>query len=74
MLISVRIPTRKLTVKAKVSDTVWKLKVKIEEETGISAYCQQLKLPGELWPLSDYSQILSDQSTVHLETKLCGKN
>ena len=63
-------------MKAKASDAIWTLKVRIEEETGISAYYQQLKLPGELRPLSKYSEILSenDQLTVHLETKLCGKN
>ena len=75
-LVSVRILNKKLTVKAKAYDSIWDLKVKIEEETGISAYCQQLKLPGELQPLSDNSQILrdNDQLTVYLETKLCGKD
>ena len=72
VLVSVRTPNKKLTVKAKASYSIWDLKLNIEEETGISAYCQQLKLPGELQPLSDHSQILSDsdQLTVHLETKL----
>ena len=76
VLVSVRIPNRKLTVKAKVSDSILRLKERIEKETGISAYYQHLKLPGEQQQLDDDSKILrdSDQLTVHLETKLRGKD
>ena len=74
MLVFVKTSTKKVTVRAKPSDTIWSLKAKVEEETGISAYCQQLKLPGEPLPLSDDSCILSNspQVTLHLETKLWG--
>ena len=61
-------------MRVKRSYTIWNIKAKIEEETGISAYCQQLNLPGEPLPLPDDSRILSDgtQVTLHLETKLWG--
>ena len=62
-------------MRAKPSDTIWNVKAKVEKETGISAYCQQLKLAGEPLPLPDDSCILSDktQLNIDLETaKLCG--
>ena len=74
VLVIVKISTKKLTVKAKQSYSLWELKAEIEEETGISAYCQQLTLAGEPLPLPDNSRILSNstQVTLHLETKLWG--
>ena len=74
VLVFVKTSTKKVTVRAKQSYSIWSLKENVEEETGISAYCQQLKLPGELLPLSDGSRILSNstQVTLHLETKLWG--
>ena len=56
---------------AKPSDTIKDIKAKIEDETGISYYYQQLRLAEK--PLED-SYILSSgtQLTLDLETKLCG--
>ena len=65
--------TRRLTLKAKSSDTIGDVKEKIQNETGISSHYQQLRLAGK--PLDD-SYTLSHHSrlTLHLETKLSGKN
>lgn len=75
VLVFVNISTKKLTVRAKPSDTIWNVKAKVEEETGISAYCQQLKLAGEPLPLPDDSAILSNNVQLNLDleiAKLCG--
>jgi len=73
ILIHVNIPTGTLTLIAKPSDTIRDIKAKIEDETGISYYYQQLKLAGKL--LED-SYILSTsvQLTLSLKTILCGEN
>ena len=69
----VKTPTKRLMLRAKPTDTVWDIKGKIEYETGISVYNQQLKLEGQPLPLLD-SYILpsSTQLTLNLETKLSG--
>ena len=72
-IILVNTPSRRLTLKAKPSDTIWDIKRKLEYETGISVYSQELKLEGQPLPLLD-SYILpsSIQLTLDLETKLPG--
>ena len=72
-IILVNTPSRRLTLKAKPSDTIWDIKRKLEYETGISVYSQELKLEGQSLPLLD-SNILpsSVQLTLDLETKLSG--
>ena len=65
--------SRKLTVTAKPSDTIWDIKTKIEVKTGISVYNQELKIAGKTLPLLD-SYLLSTrtQLTLDLENKICG--
>ena len=71
VLVIVNTSTRRLTLRAKPSDTIWDIKAKIEDETGISVYDQQLKLAGKPLPLLD-SYVLSTSAhwTFDLETKL----
>ena len=73
VLIFINMPGRRLTLKAKPSDTMWDIKTKIEVETGISVYNQELKVAGNTLPLLD-SYLLSTrtQLTLDLENKLCG--
>ena len=72
-MVFVNTPSRRLTLKAKPSDTIWDIKRKLEYESGISVYNQELKLEGQPLPLLD-SYILpsSAQLTLDLETKLSG--
>ena len=72
-MVFVNTPSRRLTLKAKSSDTIWDIKRKLEYETGISLYDQELKLEGQPLPLLD-SYILprGAQLTLDLETKLSG--
>ena len=72
-IVFVKTPTKRLTLKAKSTDTVWDIKGKIEYETGISVYNQQLKLEGQPLPLLDSHNLPgSAQLTLNLETKLSG--
>ena len=72
-IIFVKTPTKRLTLRAKPTDTVWDIKGKIEYETGISVYYQQLKLEGQPLPLLDSHILPSNaQLTLNLETKLSG--
>ena len=60
-------------LRVKPSDTIWDLKTKIEDETDISVYNQELKLKGQPLPLLDsYALSSSAQLTLDLETKLPG--
>ena len=72
-IVFVNTSTRRITLRAKSTDTVWDIKRKIEYETGISVYNQQLKLEDQPLPLLD-SYILpsSAQLTLNLEAKLSG--
>ena len=72
-IVFVKTPTKRLTLRAKPTDTVWDIKGKIEYETGISVYNQQLKLEGQPLPLLDTYILPSNaQLTLNLETKLSG--
>ena len=69
--VHVNTPTRRLTLRARPSDTVWDIKRKFEYATGISVYNQQLKLVGQPLPLLDlYILPSSAHLTLQLETKL----
>ena len=72
-IVFVKIPTERLMLRAKPTDTVWHVKRKINYETHISVYNQQLKLEGQPFPLLD-SYILpsSARLTLNVETKLSG--
>ena len=72
-IVFVKTPTKRLTLRAKPTDTVCDIKGKIEYETGISVYYQQLKLEGHPLPLLDSYILPSNaQLTLNLETKLSG--
>ena len=72
-IVLVKTPTKRLTLRAKPTDTIWDIKGKIEHETGISEYNQQLKLEGHPLPLLDSYILPSNaQLTLNLRAKLSG--
>ena len=69
----VNTPTRRLTLRAKPTDTIWDIKRKVECESGNSVYNQELKLEGQTVPLLN-SHILPSgaQLTLNLKPMLSG--
>ena len=71
-IVFVNTPTRRrLTVRAKPSDTIWDVKRKIDYENGIPVYDQVLKFEGQPL-LNSYILPSSAVLTLDLEAKLYG--